>query len=293
MVLGGAALGLGSWIVWAGPEGAVNQSSALDGPSGAANRLDRGHLIEWGEFRTLSLAFSPDSKRVFSLEGVIFKDVKAAVRNVASQGKAFVFTTHPTNAGSVICPALKLLATPSGESSINLIDLSTNRLVRTLKPQLTSGPLCFSPGGNLLAIGSTRGLMLYNVRLGKLLRTVPHDDYVDQLQFSPDGGKLFVTFMDSKPRVIRVADGRRLRLPAWFSSMGRTDAFALSPDGATAATSWWEMVALWSTRSGKRRRKLRSGLVKVESIAFSPDGKTLALGGQSRGEPTIEFQSVQ
>lgn len=289
-------------MVWAGPGGVGNQASALDGPGGVANRLDHGHPIAEGKFRSLGLAFSSDGKRVFYLQwpresGALDLPYQVATRSVVPGQKDSVLAARPGGVyqpqDNAIAPSPGLLATHSGPGEVRLVDLGTNRLVRRLKPPLTSGPLCFSPAGKALAIGSTRGLMFYNVRSGKLLRTVPHDDYVDALQFSPDGNKLFVTFANSKPRVIRVSDGKRLPLPRWLSNMGRAHAFALSPDGASAATAWWETVTVWSARSGKLRRKMRSGLVKVESLAFSPSGDLLALAGQSRSNAAVELLNLR
>src|SRR5262249_44350342 len=71
----------------------------------------------------------------------------------------------------------------------------------------------------------------------------------------------------------------RLRHP------GQGDYLALSPDGTLLATGnsiWHAVVQVWETATGKRvlSRPVPAGF-NVMAMAFAPDGKTLALAGQS------------
>jgi hypothetical protein len=75
--------------------------------------------------------------------------------------------------------------------------------------------------------------------------------------------------------------GRRLR----SSQLGVPDhgiTFAISPDGKILVASDHDYrssaIQLWDTDSGKLLTKLRGHSGEVESMAFSPDGKTLASG---------------
>ena len=54
---------------------------------------------------------------------------------------------------------------------------------------------------------------------------------------------------------------------------------AFSHDGLTLASGGYQVVRLWDTRTGEHLRTLAKHRGRVNSIAFSPDGKTLAAGG--------------
>lgn len=56
---------------------------------------------------------------------------------------------------------------------------------------------------------------------------------------------------------------------------GTVGTLAVSPDGATLATSHRE-IRLWDTATGRRVRTLVGHSDGVNSIAFSPDGELLA-----------------
>jgi WD40 repeat protein len=67
---------------------------------------------------------------------------------------------------------------------------------------------------------------------------------------------------------------------------------AFSPDGKTVASAGWIWGAkeeypvggelkLWDVAAGKNTATFRSGTSFVHSVAFSPDGKTLASGHAS------------
>ena len=48
--------------------------------------------------------------------------------------------------------------------------------------------------------------------------------------------------------------------------------------GRTVAGGGWAKIILWDALTGARRRKLSGHTSWVESVAFSPDGRTLASG---------------
>src|SRR4029077_11129711 len=109
--------------------------------------------------------------------------------------------------------------------------------------------VAFSPDGRLIASGSYHGdLCLWDRATGKLVR--------------------------------RLADSSKVGLNSMVMGV------ALSPDGNTLAsnrtiwgTSTKKKFQLWEARSGKLLRDLDGNLFgAVCSMAFSPDGKTLALG---------------
>ena len=64
------------------------------------------------------------------------------------------------------------------------------------------------------------------------------------------------------------------------SSTG-TIGLAFSPDSKTLAVadSLWRVATLWDTISGRRIGTLEGHARGVESVAFSPDGETIATGG--------------
>lgn len=119
------------------------------------------------------------------------------------------------------------------------------------------------------------------------LNTVGHSEEILSLAFTPDGKRLVSTSRDKTVQVWDVDTGERLqvlRLPRGPVSNGTPWEATLSPDGQSLAFSLNYLGAredtgrylyLLSLADGKLTRLVRN-LTADPSLAFSPDGKTLA-----------------
>lgn len=137
-------------------------------------------------------------------------------------------------------------------------------------------PLAFSPDGAMLAAGE-RGVNLRNPSTGELIQ--PMADLTGTPIYSPDG-QMLVTANSSPPYTTtlwRASDGKRLRV---LPVEGVVAAF--SPDSQTLAVSSFGpsyVITLWRVSDGALLRTMDPGHTnRVRSLAFTPDGQTLASG---------------
>ncbi|MCP4698409.1 MAG: WD40 repeat domain-containing protein [Gammaproteobacteria bacterium] len=174
--------------------------------------------------------------------------------------------------------------------------------VRTLKGHQNNViPLVFSPDGKMLASGSKdKTVMLWDAETGNALKTLKsHNDKVQAVAFSPDGTLLASGSEDNTIKLWEVNTGK---LTATLTGHDKTFmdykgvfSVAFSPDGKTLASANWDYsVMLWEMPGGKTLHLIKGhkkrfwGLLKgegsghensVHTVAFSPDGETLASGG--------------
>jgi WD40 repeat protein len=110
-----------------------------------------------------------------------------------------------------------------------------------------------------------------------------HTATVKQVLFTPDGKELITVSEDKTVRFWDVASGeplRTLRPPIGPGKSGMLYAAALSPDGTALAVAGHDQVIyLIALPAGRIDRVLRGHTRPVLSLAFSPDGKQLASGG--------------
>jgi hypothetical protein len=196
-----------------------------------------------------------------------------------------------------ISPDGKLLAC-SSEDGIRVWELATGTLRHHVREkQFSPSAVAFSPDGKLLAFGADdRTIRLWDVAAGKEARRWDRpEDFLRLLAFSPDGSSL-VSYGNpgSALTVWAVATGKpRTRFQQFqrivglaFSPSGRTlaivdlvrDRFP-GPDETQACT-----LHLLEAFSGQAIRKVAMPQGTVWSVAFAPDGRTLATGG---GDSTI------
>jgi WD40 repeat protein len=267
--------------------------------------------------RVYALAFSPDGKFLASGVGGCAPADKLIYLWDAETGERLrtFDATGDTVSFIGFSPDGNMLAsTGNAERTIQLWDTGTGALIRTLTGHSDFiSSVAFALDGRLLASGSfDASVRLWDVKTGTLFRTLSgHRGDVNSVVFSPDGKTLASSGDDGTINVWDTAAGELLRTLTGHSERVRSVVF--SPDGKLLASGSDDAsVRLWDAETGRLLRNikpvdpLRSLLAPlgkklfdleldghsyaIDSVAFSPDGKTLA---SSSVDPVVKLWNVE
>ncbi len=136
--------------------------------------------------------------------------------------------------------------------------------------------VAYSLDGRLLALASSLGIYLYEVKTQAQVRFIKTGVRVSSVAFSPDGATLASGTHNNTVQLWRVDDGALLR--TLKGRMGLVLSVAFSPDGKTLASGAWSGVRLWRVAYGAVQHTLKGHTASVTSVTFSPDGPMLASG---------------
>src|SRR5439155_1289113 len=143
--------------------------------------------------------------------------------------------------------------------------------------------LAFSPDGGLLACAdSALAIHIWDAEAGKSLQVLrEHDEEIRCLAFSPDGRLLAGGGSDNRVRIWEAATGKIHSILE--GQKGKVAAAAFSPDGEILASASDVDGMVWLWRLSNREPILvipeAADACTVETLAFHPQGRLLAVGG--------------
>jgi WD40 repeat protein len=201
--------------------------------------------------------------------------------NVVSGQERSVLNEHRGKIRTVaFSPDGGLLAS-GGDDDRRIIfwDVKSGRQLKELDGPGSVTSVAFSPDGRSLASAAegNNPIFIWDVASGeKQAELRGHESHVRSLEFSRDG-KVLVSGGDSTVRVWDLSTRRETVEP--IEAGTSVAKVAISPDGTTVASSayWPQAVLLRDLRGNKEPIELNTGGSQGQnSIAYSPDGKTLA-----------------
>jgi WD40 repeat protein/tetratricopeptide (TPR) repeat protein len=183
----------------------------------------------------------------------------------------------------------KLLATGSEDGTVKVSDRASGQVKAAFRAHADAIlGLAFAPDGKTLATGSKDGTAKsWDVDSGQLRFTfLGHRDAVRTLVLAPDGKTLATVSEDRTAKLWDMTTGREKhtfigRAQTWVSAV------AFAPDRKTLATAevypfdlhLMGYVKIRDAATGQERASFEVPLGGGFSLAYSPDGKTLAVGG--------------
>ena len=181
-------------------------------------------------------------------------------------------------------PSGEMVACMSRSWFIELLNARTGKLIKTIKNTSNSDiyAMAFSPEDDMLiTVGyserNTSFIEYWDTGTGELIRDILIETNITDAAFSSDNKILAVTGKNSSPlQFWDVKTGEHLK------SSGKSDVsyeyIAFSQDGSRLVTGGaWEYVSLWDVSTVEQLYNMADG-EPINSVAYSPDGKTIACG---------------
>ena len=203
---------------------------------------------------------------------------------------------HKERVNSIVfSPDGQILASEEREGVIRLWNINTGEYRQIQTPHKSVVVVAFSPNGQTILSSENKDFRLWDVETGQLKTRLEDTKRFKDITFTPNG-QLLVGANNSEIRLWGARTGKvktKIEDPAWNKLL------AFSPDGKTLAYAGGNnyTVQLWDPYTGKLKNTFsgnpeyitmteisKDGIPKqvnyatkrTESIAFSPDGRTLA-----------------
>lgn len=148
------------------------------------------------------------------------------------------------------------------------------------------------PDGTLLAIATEEenDIALFQVPSGRVTKLKGHRDFVCGLSFSPDGNLLASASVDASIKLWNVTTGEPVA--DLTGHLEEATDLAFSPDGRTlASVEHQSSVKLWHVATHRPLMSLEYPNAGFH-IAFSPDGKNLAVTTEAAGNGSVELVGI-
>ncbi|RKU13228.1 hypothetical protein C6503_16055 [Candidatus Poribacteria bacterium] len=242
---------------------------------------------DWQVFADLSNSFEKHGIKLWDLHT---GELRATFDNQDASVSSVAF--HPDG---------KMLASGDSKGAIRLWDIASGKHKHILTPHEDVIKVMFSPNGQTL-MSSGRGretVQLWDANTGELKTNLENTKTFPQIVYSPDGRTLAIHYYNADTDEIQLWDAETGELKTTLIGWKSENHIAFSPDGTTLATADKNYtVRLWDVQTGQLKNTLRGetdyykvievnedGVRKVknyaskrvQSIAFSPDGDTLAV----------------
>lgn len=165
----------------------------------------------------------------------------------------------------------------STRKEIYLWDVATGEQIATLSAHNRSiTSFTFSPDGAAFASASWDGnIHIWNAATGAYQTSLmPYTGSLSSITFSPDGKTLASSSFNNGKVVFWDVDTWE---PKDTLNLHSGSFVTFSPDGKNLITKGgWGRLYLWDIASGTLKTELTGHVSRVSSVAFSPDGNTLA-----------------
>ena len=181
-------------------------------------------------------------------------------------------------------PGGRELAIASADG-VHLVNAATESLTATLPSDESDWcSVAVSPDGKLLAAGNLAGTTcIWDLPMRSERIRWAKDGHIanEHLAFSPDGSQLAGRTWEQPDDATQVFDTATGELVHAFPAEACRAAI-FSPDGTRLAMDSQNDVLVWDVASRQVLRTLRGHTSSVTTIAFSPDGRLVATGGNDR-----------
>ena len=181
-----------------------------------------------------------------------------------------------------------------------MFDSSTGKLIAKIPSSMP--PFAFSPAGDVLAVDTREGILLWDIKAGERLRLLNDSKDVfnhsgfwmrdrKALAFSPDGRSVVAARNTLKNESVFVLDvwttdtGQKTNSipvqPNAIEHTGTIAELAFAQGGELVASAGWDhSVRLWSFNTRQRVKTLHGSPSEVWALAFAPDAEAVITGGK-------------
>jgi WD40 repeat protein/serine/threonine protein kinase len=278
----------------------------------AAQKPNSQELIH-NTFPVSQLAFTPDGQQLIASSSVAANqggtDGSIQIWDMATRTLAIPAFANFTEAvqNFALSADGKTLAASDGKTKVAIWDMATQKALPLSLSVKGAQVLALSTDGSKLAIANTDNtIQLWNVSTGQPIDTplVGHQGSISSLTFSPDGKMLVSSDINGSILVWDLT--KESAIKRTFTYQNRLYSAIYSPDGHMIATGndqgkiflqdsvTGNLIGSFATTRGSAIASSTSDTavdspLAIESLAFSPDGHTLAAG---RFDGVISLWSV-